>query len=741
MWKFSKTEGRTNSTHFLYSYVWLCAFCVYTPYYPSVGYCIVCFSLGLSTTSCLINEIQLHTFFLYKNHRSRSWRGFKCPFMRRILTLYTNQYLALSIRILFALIFMQLTRLWFYIYNEDLFSGLTNLDLARIALSGTPFDLSAVCYVNCIYILMMLPPYPFVFTSLYRRIADTIFAICNCVMLVANLADAPFYRFTGIRTQAIHIAEVLQDEGAADMMMGHFGTYWQLLIGGVLFLALFLTISLSIQPTARTHYTHRGLWKPIMCIIAILAATFLGMRGGLRNEKPGGPLGVDHAARYCKSNQEIPLVLNTPFSILRTIGSDSRLPQYDFYSEDHLTEIRNNIHFPLKQTKFLQKNIVMIILEGVGCNYIESFNPYHNTYPIRTSTLTPFIDSLATQALCFTNFYAPERKSSAGLTAILGGMPAYLPFIYFDSPYQRNQVETAGSLLSEIGYSSALFHGGNKGAYNIQGMAEAFGYETYYDRTDYESTYGDAHYDNHWGIYDDAMSKFILDKISALPSPFLATWFTLSTHSPYVLPKEYTEKLRSPHHTMQQTVEYIDIVLQDFFAEAAKQPWYTNTIFVITADHSSMVGNPLYDGVVALSHIPLLIYTPDGTIKAEQNERVGNQIDINATLLDLLGYPKPYFSLGESMLRDDTYERFALVQQSGDYWLIADRFVLQIKKNTFEALALYNYIKDPKLDSNLLSSQPEQAAKLLTIGQAFIQDYTDRLIHNKLTSTSSEVPQ
>ncbi len=628
---------------------------------------------------------------------------------------------------------MQLTRLWFFLYNKDLFSDLTLLDLARLSFSGTLFDLSAICYFNSIYILMMLPPYAFVASTLYRRIADVVFAICNSLMLIANIADTPFYRFVGIRTQAMHIAEVLKDEGAADMMMGHFATYWQLLIGGVLFLGLFLTISFSVQPATNHDAARRWSWQRIATIFAILIATFLGMRGGLRNDKPAGPLDIDHAAHYCNSNQEIALVLNTPFSIFRTIGKDSRLPIYHFYSEDQLSELRNNIHLPANQTNPPQKNIVMIILEGVGCNYIESFNPYHNDFPIRTSTLTPFLDSLATQALCFTNFYAPERKSSSGLTAILGGIPAYLPFIYFDSPYQRNQVETAGWLLHEVGYSSALFHGGNKGAYNIRGMADVFGYDTYYDRTDYEATYDKEHYDKHWGIFDDAMSKFVLDKISVLPSPFIATWFTLSTHSPFDLPKEYAEKLRSPHHTMQQAVEYIDIVLRDFFAQAAKQPWYTNTIFVITADHSSMVSDPLYDGVVSLSHIPLLIYTPDGTIKAAKNGLTGSQIDINATLLDLVGYPKPYFSLGRSMLRDDANERFALVQQSGDYWLIADQFILQIKKNTFEAVSLYDYIQDPKMETNLISSQPEQTAKLLTIGQAFIQDYTDRVIHNKMT--------
>ena len=55
MWKFSKLKD-TSNTHFLYSYVAMHNLCIH-PYYPSVGHCIVYFSLGLSTTSILIDEI------------------------------------------------------------------------------------------------------------------------------------------------------------------------------------------------------------------------------------------------------------------------------------------------------------------------------------------------------------------------------------------------------------------------------------------------------------------------------------------------------------------------------------------------------------------------------------------------------------------------------------------------------------------------------------------------------------
>ncbi len=45
--------------------MWLCTFCAYTPYYSSVGSCIVYSFQGFVRASIQINESLLHTFFLF----------------------------------------------------------------------------------------------------------------------------------------------------------------------------------------------------------------------------------------------------------------------------------------------------------------------------------------------------------------------------------------------------------------------------------------------------------------------------------------------------------------------------------------------------------------------------------------------------------------------------------------------------------------------------------------------------
>mgnify|MGYP003303045353 FL=1 len=89
MWKFSKLKDDTEQHSLSYRYLWQVAFCVPVPHiYSSVGYCIVYFSLGLSTTFYLINESQLHTFFVYAHHFFWSWRIMQsCRYVYRLCDL------------------------------------------------------------------------------------------------------------------------------------------------------------------------------------------------------------------------------------------------------------------------------------------------------------------------------------------------------------------------------------------------------------------------------------------------------------------------------------------------------------------------------------------------------------------------------------------------------------------------------------------------------------------------------
>ncbi len=628
---------------------------------------------------------------------------------------------------------MQFSRLWFYIYNIDTFGGLTILQLIPLFANGTRFDLTVVCYTNLPYILLTVMPFGWSSAKICKIIGNIYYCLFNTLLLVINIADTPFYGFTGMRTQAVHVIEILNDTGTIDMLIGHLGTYRWLLLGGVLFITFFIVGALFIQPR-KTHYTspkRRIIGIGTMLLIGL--CTFIGIRGHLQK---GKPIGVADATLYCSRNKDVAIVLNTPFSIIRTLDDNNTLQRYTFFNESELRAIRNNIHQPIADV-CNRKNVVHIILEGVGSTFINTFNTHHKTNPVSDHTLTPFLDSLATQSRCFTECYTHVRRSSSGITAHLGGMPAYNPFVYIFSPYQGNSVETTARHLRREGYITTFYCGCNKGSYGLCPLAKVFGFDSFYDRTSYESEYGQNNYDGHWGIYDHAMAQVVLDKMNSTQKPCYTVWFTLCTHGPFALPDSHRDRYTSADKSMEQMVEYIDDVLRDFFAKAEQTTWFENTIFIISSDHGHKVADPLYNNSVQFNRIPLLIYTPDGSIAATTETMACGQIDIPPTILDLVDYPRPYFALGYSLLRDIGPNRFVIFDDRTDFLVGCGTYTLRLNRQTLEPIALYAHHTDPRLTNDILPQMQnsELVSQLLIQAKAFMQDYTSRVIDNRMVGT------
>lgn len=637
-----------------------------------------------------------------------------------------DTYAILAARAAVLILFLQLGRWWFYRYNLDLLGEISARELSAIFLGGLRFDLAAAVLLLLPYFVLRILPFDFVYGTRYTRLCDWLYGLCGSIGLVANLCDTPFYRFTGMRTQALHLQEVLQDSATADVMGAHLRTYFGLALGGVCFIALFLFVASrfrAVRPARR-----RTGWRYAE-LTAALAAAFFGLRGSFDFKEH--PLQLTDAHAYCSENRRTALVLNTPFSVLRTIGKDFRLKPYAFFTAGELAARRSDLHRS-QRPGFERRNIVQIILEGCGNSFIGALNPYAAERPIADRPLTPFLDSLAAQSLLFTDCYTHLRKSSAGITALLGGFPAYSPFLYMLSPYRDNEVETLASLLGGEGYRSTFFCGCNKGSYAFRGMAEVFGYDRFYDRTDYEADYGAIDYDGQWGIFDHAMAAHLLRELNAMPEPFLVSWFTLNTHNPFTLPEAYRPLVRSEPGTMAGAVEYIDRVLREFFTAAAREPWFARTLFVITADHGhgTPVEQAFYDNPAQLNRIPLLLYTPDGSIAPRRDDRTCGQIDVSPTVLDALGYPREYFALGNSLLQP--FGGGILFDDQTDYRYVEQGWMLRIDKERIEPIALYDYRADPALQHDRSAEEPERVAALLASARAFLQDWTQRLVDNRM---------
>ncbi|MBK6988266.1 MAG: sulfatase-like hydrolase/transferase [Bacteroidetes bacterium] len=116
----------------------------------------------------------------------------------------------------------------------------------------------------------------------------------------------------------------------------------------------------------------------------------------------------------------------------------------------------------------------------------------------------------------------------------------------------------------------------------------------------------DSDFDGSWGIYDEPFLKRTTEELTKIDNPFFATIFTLSSHHPYEIPKKYESTFEKGTLPIHKSIRYADHSLKIFFEQASTLPWFKNTLFVITADHTATSDSPYYQNRQGMYSIPLL---------------------------------------------------------------------------------------------------------------------------------------
>lgn len=644
----------------------------------------------------------------------------------------TNTYAATLYQLAVAFVTLWLTRVFFYLYNADIFTDLGIAGFWRIMAGGARFDLVSLCYLNIVFVTMRFLPFRFTRHRGYRIATDWVYWVFNSVGILANLIDTPYSRFTNIRTNASLLAEFAQDANAAAIMGGNILTYWYLIFVAAAFIFalvwLYRRAVISDKPLFRDNAA--GYAFRTLILVLSYAVMIICIRGGVFD---GRPISIGDAVKYTSRNRDIPLVLNTPFSIIRTLGKDMEVvEEYTYFSEHEAAEIFDP-YYPARDSvgEFQPRNVVILLLESIGVPYLQAVNKIKGA-PKPERPLMPFLDSLAGRSLVFTEGYSVGTTSSIGTIAVLGGLPVFRSMAYMTSAHGSNDIDGVPALLAGKGYGSVFYCGCNKGSYGFEDFARAAGYRRFVGREEYGN---DADFDGHWGIFDDRMGAFITSELASMPQPFVAAWFTLNTHVPFVIPDEYRSRYDSLDRTMAQTVEYLDDVLEEFFRDAARSDWYENTLFVITADHSRRDYGSFYGNANTLYRIPIILYTPDGSIAPGVDSLPASQLDITPTILSHLRYNEPRVSLGNDLL-DPSAMRFAVNRSAGLYQIMQGDRLLQYDAERDVAVALFDRLDDPELKADIIGSEPETAARMERFLKAYIQQYTHRIRENRLSAIS-----
>lgn len=648
-------------------------------------------------------------------------------------------YSATILQIFSILILLWLTRFIFAWYNSDLMGEISIGSLLRLAVYGLPFDVSAVAYFNILFILLRFIPFDFVRGRGYTIATAIIFGITNSIMFIFQLGDIPFFRFSGARMRFNSFVNLWTDSNMVAIVFSYFKQYWWTFLLVFLMLILIWWIAFIYRPWKNPqHYRKAGRKWIITRVAAFLVAgllTFIGMRGSVTS---GRPLAIGDAIWGVNDPREMNVVLNTPFTILRSLKGDTDIPDYKFFSPAKLSEIRNSLHKNNSSKVFSSgKNIMTIVLESGTGLWLDSVSMNNDRSRLR---LMPFLDSISSQSVVFHHSMSSGVRSIEGITSLLGGFPTFGSMLFMSSKYNTVGVDAPAILLADEGWQTKFYFGGNPGSYSIDQLLNRMGYRDVTNRLDYGD---DTQFDGKWGIYDHAMAEYVAEDLSKLPQPFMAGWFTLNPHEPFSIPADWDNYKYKGSSDMERAVEYSDRALRHFFEIARTQPWFENTVFVITGDHGSReFASHDDDSPYVKNHIVMMVYDPSQELKPRIiRDRVVSQFDLAPTLLYLAGYDKPYVALGINMLDGSDDGGFA-VSYNNDMFVVSGlNYIVTLSPDMKNIIAVYDARKDKYMKNPVSQSHwTAEVDSLVLKGRAFMQDYSSRMNGNKM-SIRNQAPE
>ncbi len=627
-----------------------------------------------------------------------------------------------------AMAVYMLARLVFVAVNWDVFSS-SPARWAEVVKGGLMFDASAVMYTLALYLVLVLLPLHWKETDGWQRFARWLWLTVSGITLTINLMDCVYFRYTNRRTTSTVFSEFGNEDNLAGIIGTELVRHWYLVLLAAA--VLWLMWKMYVTPRVRRESLRKGRYYVAMTLSLVAMAPLVvgGMRGGLAHAVR--PITVSNANQYVDRPIDAAMVLNTPFSILRTLGKNVYEVPHFFANESELAAAYTPERHPAASEK-RRHNVVILIVESYSKEFIGSMN--RDLDGGRYRGFTPFVDSLAEHSLTFRYSYANGRKSIDAMPSTLSSIPMMVePF--FLTPASMNHLSGIARLLGDEGYQSAFFHGAQNGSMGFQAFARATGYQAYYGRDEYNADpafHGDADYDGMWAIWDEPFLQFTEKRINTMRQPFVATMFTASSHHPFRVPDKYAGVFKDEDdQPIHKCVRYTDMALRRFFESASREPWYNNTLFVLVADHTNQLSRDEYLTDLGIYEVPIIFYTPDGSIEAAcRDDVIAQQASILPTILGYLGYDKPYVAFGCDLLHDDPADTWAFSYNNGSYQLVKGDWFLQFDGS--KTTGLYRFKSDRLLRHNLAGRGIDEQKSLERQLKALIQQYMSRMTGDRL---------
>lgn len=618
--------------------------------------------------------------------------------------------------IFLLLTFYTALRVAFLFFNKH---SLLKFDMGSLLQSffgGLRFDVSAILMINALFLLcVFFAPQNILRKPNYFYFLKCIFFLFNAPFIIANLIDCEYFKFTGNR---MNLQVLFLRREAFHQLDQFIINYLSITVLVVFFLfGLYYFFPKLDASQIKAESWQRQIVKMFFSLILLAPCLVFGIRGGFQ-PKPLQPI---HAYSLSGVTDLGVLTLNSTFTILKTRKINVIKP-VQYFSDEKVVfhQLRPN---PLSRKLAAHKtqNVVILVLESFGTEFWGAAN--------NGNGFTPFLDSLAENGLFFKNNYANGRRSIDALPAILFGVPSFMEVPIVKTNYYANQWNGLGHIAKKNGIHVSFFHGAPKGTMYFDAISAMAGIDDYYPYEKYPNT---ADFDGHWGIYDEPFLQFMVQKLNSHPQPFISTVFTISSHQPYQVPEQYKNAFPKGRMPIHQSIGYVDFALKKFFESAQKQPWYKDTLFIITGDHTQMSESEMIETQTGRYRVPMLFFHPSIKELRGAPEKITQHTDILPSILDFMGIRnEPYLLFGRSVFDDSQEGEATFLSYYGVYWLVRKDHLLGFSEHEQKSV-LYS-MHEPSQSTPILN-QEKIKNEMETRLKLYIQYYKNSLTENNMYS-------
>jgi len=533
-------------------------------------------------------------------------------------------------------IFFDLMRIVFLFYHFDKTKNLSFNTVISSFWYGLRMDLSVAAYIIapvCLFVLLSL------FIHFFRRLLIYRIYTFIILLLVALISffDLEIYNQWGFRIDATPL-KFLSTPREAFASISHLPIVFLSVIFVICYGLFYFCFKYILK---RIFFQQQNKYRIITAgsLLVFMGCLIVPIRGGFQLA-PLNQSGV----YFSTNNYANHAAINAAWNFLHSVVSKGALEKnpYQYFTTQRVKEVTDSLYkasSPSEQVVNFPSgsptNVILIIW--------ESFTEKSLHISIEDKEVTPHFNRLKQQGIYFSSLYASGDRTNKGIPAILSGYPAMPNTTIIHSPGKAEKLPVLTKLFKEKGYYTPFFYGGEPEFANIKSYLLHSGFDPIIGKDDFAT----KDMNSKWGAHDGIVMDRVFENLNSSTKPFFATWLTLSSHEPFETPVPAVFETKNNTVKFLNSLHYTDKVVGDFINKCSNQPWWNNTLIIITGDH----GHPLPESNNKAQDFRSPMLWIGGALNKKRIviDKVVSQLDIAATLSKQAGFDPGVFPFSKNI--------------------------------------------------------------------------------------------